>query len=125
MAEAFLRDRCGDHFEVHSAGLESGSLNPVVVEAMRIVGIDLSGARTKRVWDYIQEGRPFRYVITVCDETSAERCPIFPFGAERLHWSFPDPSAFAGDPGERLARTIEVRDSIRTQIENWCAQVCA
>jgi len=63
-------------------------------------------------------------VITVCDETSAERCPIFPGVTRRLHWSFADPSSFRGTPEEVLARTREVRDAVRQKIEEWCAEVC-
>ncbi|MGH7953493.1 MAG: arsenate reductase ArsC [Limisphaerales bacterium] len=78
MAEAFLNQICGDEFEAHSAGLEPGKLNPIVVEAMKEVGIDISGNQTKAVFDMFKSGKMFSYVITVCDETSAERCPIFP-----------------------------------------------
>ena len=91
MAEAFLNDICGDHFEAYSAGLEPGALNPMAVEAMREVGIDISHKGTQSVFDVFKSGELFAYVITVCDETSAERCPIFPGVTTRLHWSFPDP----------------------------------
>jgi arsenate reductase len=124
MAEAFLKEQCGEEFEVQSAGLEPGKLNPVVVEAMQEIGIDISGNPTKAVWDFIKAGKTFTYVITVCDETSAERCPIFPGVTTRLHWSFPDPSSFPGTHEEKLAKTREIRDMIRQKIENWCAEVC-
>jgi arsenate reductase len=124
MAEAFLNAICGAEFEAHSAGLEPGQLNPVVVEAMQEVGIDISGNKTKSVFDVLQSGRLFSYVITVCDESSAERCPIFPGVTNRLHWSFPDPSGFQGAPTAKLARTREVRDTIKARIEQWCAEVC-
>src|ERR1041384_7386349 len=78
MAEAFLKQTCPDEFEAHSAGLEPGTLNPIVVEAMREIGIDISGNQTKAVFDMVRSGQSFAYVITVCDEASAERCPIFP-----------------------------------------------
>src|SRR6185369_3558449 len=93
MAEAFLNEICGTEFEAQSAGIEPGNLNPIVVEAMREIGIDISGNKTKAVFDFVRSGSTFNYVITVCDETSAERCPIFPGVTTRLHWSFPDPSA--------------------------------
>ncbi len=93
MAEAFLREICGDQFEAHSAGLEPGELNPSAVEAMREIGIDISQKQTQSVFDVFKSGELFSYVITVCDETSAERCPIFPGVAKRLHWSFADPAA--------------------------------
>jgi arsenate reductase len=124
MAEAFLNQICGEQFEAHSAGLEPGKLNPIVVETMREIGLDLSCNQTKAVFDMFKSGKLFQYVITVCDETSAERCPIFPGVTKRLHWSFADPSSFPGTHDEKLARTREVRDTIKAQVEAWCSQVC-
>jgi arsenate reductase (thioredoxin) len=125
MAEAFLNDICGDHFEAHSAGLEPGTLNPLAVEAMREIGIDISHKGTQSVFDAFKSGELFAYVITVCDETSAESCPIFPGVTTRLHWSFPDPVALKGTREERLAGTREIRDQIRERIEMWCEEMCA
>src|SRR5215467_10690999 len=88
MAEAFLNQLCGEEFEAHSAGLEPGKLNPIVVEAMQEIGIDISGSRTKAVSEILKSGKDFAYVVTVCDETSAERCPVFPGTTTRLHWGF-------------------------------------
>src|SRR5882672_1231684 len=125
MAEAFLKQKCGHEFEVHSAGLEPGKLNPIVVAAMQEIGIDISGNPTKAVWDFVKSGQTFAYVITVCDETSAEKCPIFPGVTTRLHWSFLDPSGFPGAREEKLARTREVRDTIKAKVEQWCAEICS
>jgi len=124
MAEAFLNQICGEQFEAHSAGLEPGKLNPIVVEVMQEIGIDISRNQTKAVFDMLKSGRSFAHVITVCDEASAERCPIFPGVTTRLHWSFPDPSGFPGAREEKLARTREVRDTIKARIETWCAEIC-
>src|SRR5262245_58801904 len=118
MAEAFLNDICGEQFEAHSAGLEPGKLNPIVVEAMQEIGIDISRTQTKAVSDILKSGSSFAYVITVCDESSAERCPLVPGVTARLHWSFPDPSSFQGSHEEKLARTREVRDRIRAKVED-------
>src|SRR6184192_2434322 len=125
MAEAFLNQICGEQFEAHSAGLALGKLNPIVVEAMQEVGIDISRSQTKSVSHMLESGKTFAYVITVCDETSAERCPIFPGVTTRLHWSFPDPAALEGTREERLAGTREIRDQIRERIEIWCDEMCA
>ncbi len=125
MAEAFLNDICGDHFEARSAGLEPGTLNPVAVEAMREVGIDISQKGTQSVFDVFKSGELFAYVITVCDETSADSCPIFAGVTQRLNWSFPDPAALKGTHEERLAGTREIRDQIRERIEMWCDEMCA
>ena len=125
MAEAFLNQLCGDQFEAHSAGLEPGRLNPLAIEAMREIGIDISQKQTQSVFDVFKSGELFSYVITVCDETSAERCPIFPGVARRLHWSFPDPGALRGTQEERLAATRKIRDEICARVEMWCDEVCA
>jgi arsenate reductase len=124
MAEAFLNHICGEFFEAQSAGIEAGKLNPLVVEAMEEIGIDISSNKTKQVFDFIKSSQRFAYVITVCDEASAERCPIFPGVTTRLHWSFPDPSTFQGTPEEKLEKAREVRDAIKRKIEDWCAEVC-
>ncbi len=119
MAEEILRKLAGERFEVESAGIEPGKLNPVVVEALKEIGIDISGKATRAVFDCIKSGKLYNYVITVCDETSAERCPVFPGVVRRLHWGFTDPSAFQGTWEEKLARTRAVREEIRERIMGW------
>ena len=124
MAEAWLNYVCGDYFDAQSAGLEPGTLNPLVVRTMAEVGIDISKKKTQSSFDVFKSGQLFAYVITVCDETSAERCPIFPGPAKRLHWSFPDPSALEGTEEEKLSKVREIRDEIRSKVEEWCEEVC-
>jgi arsenate reductase len=99
-------------------------MNPLVVEAMAEVGIDLSFKGTQGVFDVWKSGQLFAYVVTVCDETSAEKCPVFPGPANRLHWSFPDPSALTGTHPEKLAEVRRIRDEIRAKIEAWCDEAC-
>ena len=124
MAEAFLNRICSERFEAHSAGLEPGNLNLFVVEAMREIGIDISGNRTKSVMDEFKPGRMFEYIITVCDKRSAERCPIFPGFPKQLHWGFPDPSVFSGTSMQKLERAREIRELIKERIQRWCETVC-
>ncbi len=119
IAEELLRKMAGDRFEVESAGLEPGKLNPVVVEALKEEGIDITGKQTKAVFDLFKKGNHYSYVITVCEESSAERCPIFPGLTQRLHWSFADPSKFEGTHEGKLAKTRKVREEIRSQIKDW------
>jgi arsenate reductase len=119
MAEALLKKIGGARFDVESAGLEPGQLNPLAVAAMKDVGLDISLNKTKRVFDFIKQGKPFHYVITVCDETSAERCPVFPGVTKRIHWSFLDPSSFEGDQQEKLKKTIDVRNQIEKRIKDF------
>jgi len=121
MGEAFLKKYGGDWFEAESAGLEPGKLNPVVVEAMQKIGIDISQNKTKSVFDFYKQGKRYDYVVTVCDESQAGRCPVFPGTATttRLHWAFVDPSTFIGSNEEKLAKTITVRDAIKAKIEEF------
>lgn len=119
MAEAFLNQSGKDKIAAESAGLEPGRLNPRVVKVMKEIGIDISGNRTKTVQDFLKNGKQYDYVITVCDETSAERCPRFPGNVRRLHWGFSDPSAFQGSEDEVLKKTREVRDQIHAKVDAW------
>ncbi len=100
MAEALLRREGGARFEVVSAGVEPRPVNPLTIRALAEAGIDISGARSKPVTDYL--GQPFDYVITVCDR-ARESCPVFPGGAQTLHWGFDDPAEAEGSEAERLA----------------------
>ena len=119
MAEAFLKKLAGERFEVESAGLEPRELNPLVVEAMAEVGIDIARARSKSVYDLYRRGEIFNYVITVCDEASAERCPVFPGAVQTHNWSFTDPSRLEGSPEEKMRTIRLIRDQIRVRIEEW------
>jgi arsenate reductase len=114
-----LNQLAGDKFEAESAGLEPGELNPLVVKAMQEVGIDISGNKTKSVFDFYKQGRSYNYVITVCDESQSEQCPIFPGIAKKLHWGFSDPSSFQGTGQEKLKKVKRVRDEIKATIEKW------
>lgn len=119
MAEAFLNRLGGELFEAKSAGFEPGKMNPLVVEAMSETGYDLSANETNSVFEFFKEGKRFNYVITVCDEGAAQRCPIFPGVTHRIHWSFEDPSSFEGRHEEKLAKTRVVRDAIAAQVQEF------
>ena len=124
IGEGFLRHLAGDRFEVASAGIESGKLNPLVVTSMAEVGVNISSHFAKKAQDLIDAGEKYDTVITVCDETNAERCPLFPgrgtnAHAQRLHWGFPDPSTLTGTEEEKLAGIRPIRDAIKAKIEDW------
>jgi arsenate reductase len=123
MAEALLNQVAGERFQAESAGLEPGTLNPLAVEAMKQMNIDISGKQTRDVFELYKRGERFSYVITVCDESSGERCPLFPGITRRIHWSFDDPASFTGPFDERLTKTIQVRDQIKKRIQDWLEEV--
>ena len=119
MAEALLTQLGGENFLAESAGLSPGNLNPIVVAAMKELNIDISENSTKSVFDLLKQGKEFDYVITVCDETSGEKCPLFPGKGIRFHWNFDDPSQFQGSYDEKLEKTRIVRDRIKSRIEQF------
>lgn len=121
IAEAFLKKMAGDRFEAHSAGFEPGPLNPLAVEVMGEIGIDISRNQTKGVFDMYKRGELFSSVITVCDEKTAETCPVFPGVTNRWHWSFEDPAGLTGSHEEKMMRMREIRDKIRDKIEAFIA----
>jgi arsenate reductase len=119
MAEAFLNQLASNTFIAESAGLEPGTLNPIVVEVMKEIGIDISGKEARSVFDLFRQGQLFHFVITVCDAANAERCPIFPGLTKRIGWSFEDPASFTGTHNEILEKTRVVRDKIKLAVEKF------
>jgi len=115
MAEGLLGHLAGERFEPFSAGTEATRVRPEAIEAMREVGVDISGQESETLDRYLEE--TFDYVVTVCDDAN-EACPVFPGARERLHWSLPDPSAVTGEAGERMEAFRSVRDKIRTLIRS-------
>ena len=119
MAEGFLCYYGGEAYEAHSAGTKPSTLNPLAVQAMKEVGIDISGQRSKDVTEYL--GQHFSLVITVCDNAK-EHCPIFPGPCIREHWPFEDPAEATGTDEQKLEIFRNVRDQIRARIQRFVAQ---
>ncbi|MBI1941601.1 MAG: arsenate reductase ArsC [Acidobacteria bacterium] len=120
MAEGLLRHLPGERFEVTSAGTRPKGLNLLAVRAMKEVGIDISGHRSKDVAEF--QGQDFSYVITVCDRAK-QSCPVFPATTQLLHWSLDDPAEAPGTEEERLAFFRRVRDEISERIQEFIRQV--
>jgi len=118
MAEAMANHYHSDIIIAESAGFEPGRpLSELAIEAMREIGIEISGNKSKGVFELFKKGEMYGYVITVCDESTAERCPVFPGVTKRLHWSLEDPASFTGSFEERMDQTRAVRESIRKRLE--------
>ena len=120
MAEGFLRDLAGDRFEVTSAGYEpSPEVCQDAVQAMREVGIDISGQHPKKTDEYL--GQRIGYVITLCDREKERSCPIFPGAMWRLTWPLEDPLQ-AKTPHDRRTAIRQVRDEIRRRVVEFISQ---
>jgi arsenate reductase (thioredoxin) len=120
MAEGLLRAMAGEQFDVFSAGTEpKGSILPEVQEAMREVGIDISGQWSKSVTEYLGKTH-FTHVITVCADAE-ENCPaIFLNMGTHEHWPFDDPAKF--DDENRLGSTRRVRGEIEARLRLWLTE---
>jgi arsenate reductase len=122
MAEALLKARAGDRFEVKSAGFNPQPIMPAVVEAMAEMGIDIADHPSTDVKQYIGKTY-FGYVIIVCKRDELD-CPrTFPVPGKLLNWEFDDPAAFTGTEEEILAQTIRVRDEMDAKIQEWIASI--
>ena len=122
MAAAFLEDALGDRFNVESAGLEPGTLNPYAVRAMKEIGIDISGNKTQSAFDKFKEGKLYAFVMIVCSEAEAAGCPIFPDTSVKLYWPFPDPSKAEGSDAEIMDGVRDIRDQIKNKAHTWAAE---
>ena len=114
MAEGLARRLFGSRIEILSAGSEPSSVNPLAVEALREIGIDISQHRSKSTTDV--DLSKVDLIVTLCAD---EVCPIVPGKVRKLHWPFPDPASAEGDKGERLAKFREVRDAIDARLRSF------
>ncbi len=122
MAEAFLNELGKERYQAQSAGIEPGKLNPYVVKVMAEIGYDISHNKTNSVQEFLDNSKQIDIVITVCDETSAESCPVFPGKVKRLHWSFADPSAISGTEEEKFSSIRKIRDLIKNRVIEWLGE---
>ena len=122
IAEGLLRRVGGGQYEVFSAGTRPVGVNPLAVDAMRELGIDISAQRSKSVAEFA--GEQFATVITVCDN-AAEECPVFPGAPERIHWSLRDPAEVSGTRDEKLAAFREVRDDLERRIREFVSSAAS
>ena len=107
MAEGFLREKSNGRIDVFSAGTNPKGMNPLSIQVMDEIGVDISQQQSKDV--RIFEDQPFDFVITVCNR-ARESCPIFP-GSRMIHWDIPDPTD--------LDSFREVRDQLSARIETF------
>ena len=118
MAEALIKKHHGDRFQVYSAGTRpSDQVFPPVVQAMREIGLDISGSTPKSIKEFLGH-KHFKYVIIVCSGAD-EVCPAIFGAAERIVWPFNDPAAIEGTEQDIMEGTRQIRDAIEAKIKAW------
>ena len=112
MAEGFARAMAPAGVSVFSAGSAPMGVNPLAVQVMQEIGVDISGHRSKGLTD-IPAGK-VGTVVSLCAE---EECPLLPGEVRRVHWPLPDPAAATGGREEMLRTFRDVRDQVRFKLE--------
>ena len=118
MAEAFFNNLSSDIY-AESAGIKPGKLNPLVVQSMKNINIDISRKKTKSVNSILENKTKFDYIIFVCSESQAEKCPVIPFESKKIYWSIDDPSTIQGSINVKLLKIGEIRDQIKEKVLNF------
>jgi arsenate reductase (thioredoxin) len=124
IAEAYLNNKYGDKFIAESAGYRMKEINPLAIEVMKEEGYDISNNSINRVFDYYNEGRVYRYVVTVCNRESEGECPIFPGNVNRLYWDgFDNPEEFTGTYKEQLEKARNLRNVIEKRVDEFAKTI--
>jgi arsenate reductase (thioredoxin) len=119
MAEGFLRAFAGDEVVAASTAVKSIERDPLVVEVMKEVGVDISAQRPKDIASFFKEH--FAYVVTLCDATT-EKFPVWPFSRNVRHWNLADPERVTGSPEQKRDAFRRVRDQISGNVREFLNQ---
>lgn len=115
MAEGLFRHLYSDDFDVYSAGSDLQKVDPLAIECMNEIGIDISGYRSKSLREF--DGHEFEYVITVCGNLY-NACPFFTGGKRYFKQPFEDPASFDGTTEEKLELFRKVRGELKDWLED-------
>jgi arsenate reductase len=120
MAEGVTNHFFGDKLEAFSAGTQASYVNPLAIEVLKEIGIDISGHRSKNLSEF--DGQKFDYVITLCGDAN-EACPLYIGGTKKIHIGFDDPAKATGNSEEIHQEFRRVRDEIKEKLTAfWCKE---
>jgi ArsR family transcriptional regulator len=113
MAEGWLRHLYGGQVVVRSGGVAPGALDPLAVEVMAEVGVDI-GHQVAKPLTALQE-LPADLLITVCDR-ARERCDPAGVARRHIHWSIPNPAVGAASDTIQVERYRATRDALQQRV---------
>ena len=117
MAEGVAKHFYGDRIYVDSVGVREGELDPMAVDVMAEIGIDISGHRPKRLDDLMDTS--FDLVITLTPEAQHRAIELTRTSAAEVeYWPMPDPSVFESNREARLAAYRELREILLARIRD-------
>jgi arsenate reductase len=111
-----MRSLYPDRFEVYSAGIAPAGLHPYAIKIMQEIGIDISGQRSKSVWDF----RPmhFDYVVSFSKEIPNILGPRMPSGKNILIYPVQSPSDLYLNERDALAEFRALRENLQRILEH-------
>lgn len=121
MAAALLRQHFGSRVYVASAGVRAGELNPLAVEVMTEIGIDISGHEPRTFTDL--DDTSFDLVISLAPEAHHHAVEMTrTMAIEATYWPTPDPTIEAGNRNQQLEQFRAVRDMLLERIRQSFAR---
>jgi arsenate reductase len=116
MAEGIANHLWGDQMEAFSAGTQPSFVNPMAIDVMKEIGIDISKHRSKNLSEF--DGQNFDYVITLCGDAN-ETCPLYIGGTKKTHIGCDDPAKATGTKEQILNEFRRVRDEIKAKLSDF------
>jgi arsenate reductase len=113
MAEGIANHFWGDQMEAYSSGTEATYVNPIAIEVLKEIGIDISKHQSKNLTVF--GGQNFDYVITLCGSAN-ETCPLYIGGTKKMHIGFDDPAAATGSKEDILREFRHIRDEMKEKL---------
>ncbi|MCP5419109.1 MAG: arsenate reductase ArsC [Gammaproteobacteria bacterium] len=120
IATTLLRRLGGDRVEVYSAGIQPEPFDPLAIEVMADIGLDISGQMSKSIEHFLYQ--EFDYIIMLCDLSQAYVAE-FPDAPIHLCWPLPDPAEFQGSPEDRRALLQHMYVELTGRIRRWLSAI--
>ncbi|MDB3872843.1 arsenate reductase ArsC [Pelagibacteraceae bacterium] len=116
ISECLMNQMGESQHHAHSAGSKpTGTVNPFSIQVLKKNNINCDGTSSKS-WDAFKDMK-FDFVVTVCNNTANETCPIYPGSLKKIHWDIEDPAAFQGSDEEKLNEFQRVFDIIKKKLK--------
>ncbi len=114
MAEGLAKHLKGDAIEAYSAGTAPKVLDPLAIEVMGEIGIDITNQRSKHVSELA--GMQFDCIVTLCG-SAKEECVSVTGKFKRIHKGFDDPPALS--TGKTHSQALEIYGRVRDEIKEF------
>ena len=116
MAAAMLRHLTRGGLYIESAGVRAGDLDPLAVEVMGEIGLEIAKHKPRRFED-LEDGS-FDLVVTLSPEAQHKAVEMTRTAATQVeYWPTMDPTAVEGSREQRLVAYRAVRDQLMQRLK--------